>query len=147
MKIKIGWYLVCFTLFFVLCGCVSNRSANPKNHKIADVTNGEWVLLSVRDDVQSEFTSPGSEHTPTLQMDNDEKYSGFDGCNRFYGKYILSGDSIKFDLPVSTLKACLDNQSIDQILHSAFEQITNYSIEQNKLILKKHSEPLIIYKK
>lgn len=145
---KIGLYFAFFALFWGLNGCVSQRS---KNHvpvdKEAVLTTGKWLLVSVRDGSQGNIEYPGPNSVPTLQLDKEGKYSGYDGCNNFHGNCTFSGDSIVFESAISTLKACLDEQLLDDLLRSALEEITNYSVEGNQLILKKHSESFIIFRR
>ncbi|MDR2920581.1 MAG: META domain-containing protein [Tannerella sp.] len=146
---KIGLYFTFLALFWGLNSCVSQRS--NKSHVAVDkeavLTTGEWLLVSVRNDIQGNVKYPSPDRLPTLQVDKDGKYSGYDGCNNFHGNCTFSGDSIVFKSAISTLKACLDEQLVDDLLRSAFEEITNYSVEGNQLILKKHSESFIIYKR
>lgn len=145
---NIGLYVAFFALFWGLNSCVSQRSESqmPVNKETV-LTAGKWQLVSVRNSIQGNIKYPEPDRVPTLQIDNDGKYSGYDGCNNFHGKCTFSRDSIAFESGISTLKACLDEKLVDDLLRSAFKEITNYSVEGNQLILKKHSEPFIIYRR
>lgn len=143
---KTACYLVLCSLFILLAnGCASKRISDHTTN--SDITTGEWILVSVRASIRHDFLSPELEYMPTLKIGDNGTYSGFDSCNRFSGKLVLGNDSIKFFPAISTLKACLDNFDVDNLLRTAFELVDNYSIKGDKLYLKKDSESMIIYRR
>lgn len=142
MKKTVFYFLYSFSVFMI-CGCVSKQASG--NTASLNITEREWILVSVRADIQHNFLFPKLEHIPTLRIEKDDLYRGYDGCNNFEGNLIIVGDSIRFAPAVSMLKGCLDNDGVDNLLRTAFEQINNYSIEKNQLHLKKDSESLIIF--
>lgn len=140
---KATFYFLCCISVFIVCGCVSKRAAGNTANLV--ISEREWILVSVRADVQDDFLFPKLEHMPTLWIDKEDLYRGYDSCNNFGGNLTIVGDSIRFAPAVSTLKGCLDNEGVDNLLRMAFEQINNFSIEKNQLYLKKDSKSLIIY--
>lgn len=141
---KISLYITCMLLLLVIYGCASKRAAGAAT---ADLMANEWVLVSLRADVHSDFVSPTLERMPVLRFDKADTYSGNDGCNGFQGDLTITGDAIHFAPGISTLRACLDIQGVDGLLRQVFEQTTHFSIEKNQLQLKKGTETLAVFKK
>lgn len=72
----------------------------------ATVANTYWKLIEVGG---RSVRVPQHIAEPNLRLDPVEKRaSGSTGCNRFFGGYQLSGDSLRFDALGSTRRACLD---------------------------------------
>lgn len=66
---------------------------------------------------------------------NDNRVSGFSGCNTFMGTYILeSGNRIKFSKMASTRKACPIAAIDESELLNVFEMAEYYTIHDGKLM-------------
>jgi len=143
---KIVFYIIGnFLILLLVTGCVSKRVVN--NATDLDIASGEWTLISLRTNSHDDFLFPKLERMPTLKVDRKgASYGGYDSCNNFSGIIELKNDSIKFTAAISTLRGCMDNLGVDNLLRTAFEQINNYSINNKELHLKKDSVSMIIYK-
>lgn len=124
------------------------------NQAILDTFNLNCELMSIRINPLKELVFPLKDANPTLHI-NDEKYSGFGVCNSFYGKCTKEGNTIRFTGYTSTMKNCIGNygyfeplsgNEIEYLVSSTLTAINNFSIEKNKLILKKDSNILMIYR-
>lgn len=64
---------------------------------------------------------------PSLTIENDNTYSGTDGCNRLFGTYEIEGASIVFEPPASTMMFC---EGVDTwLLNMASGRIDGDSLE------------------
>jgi heat shock protein HslJ len=111
-------------------------------------------LMIIKINTSKQLVFPLKDARPTLNL-SDGKYSGFNVCNSFYGNLAKEGNAIKFKGFTSSTKNCigdygfvesLTGNDIENLVYRLLSEIDNYSIEQNKLILKKDSDVLMIYK-
>ena len=113
-----------FTLMFaVAMGCApsgapepppSGETAEPSTAAAPDtgarmssttLESTHWTLL----DVGGRPASGTADNVPDLRLNAAEKQAGGStGCNRFFGPYTLSGDSLRFGNLASTMRACLE---------------------------------------
>ena len=77
-----------------------------------------------------------NDKAPYLEL-NSKKASayGFGGCNRFFGSYETSGNSLKFGAMGATRMACPEGMDEEQELFTALGATTRYEIHGSKLML------------
>ena len=71
---------------------------------------------------------------PQLRFE-EERVSGNDGCNNFFGGYTLDGDSLKFGLLGSTRMACPQIEGFELVFNKMLSMTTRYRISGNRLDL------------
>lgn len=67
-----------------------------------------------------------------ITFDKKGHYHGFDGCNRFWGKFHAKAGKFKANQPAITKKQCLDN---DNDLIELYLKVKRYNINDDELIL------------
>ena len=85
-----------------------------------------------------------------LTMSFDEKsnkVSGFAGCNRFSGTYIIKKDSIAFSRIISTKMYCEKTQNIEDLMFKYLSKVNSFSLQENTLVLKNGTINLLTAKK
>lgn len=82
---------------------------------------------------------------PTLIFhEEDNRLSGFAGCNNYFSTYTISGVEIKFDKTGSTRKLCPD-MSVENVFLKLLPEVARYEIVKKELYLyDKNDEVLIL---
>ncbi len=83
-----------------------------------------------------------------LQLNAENRYAAFAGCNNMMGGYELKEDAlrIKFTKGASTLMACTD-MTIEQEFAEMIEKVDNYSLNgENMSLNKARMAPLARFK-
>ena len=108
------------------------------NSNLQTDINGTYHIKSINDHDMSETEL-------TLIFDkNDQKISGFSGCNRFTGNYTLDKNSIKVGPLASTKKMCPEaNNSFETEMLDALSKANNIRFHNDTLELLKDKEVLI----
>lgn len=138
--------LLCFCLLFNFGACttyqnidnylVDKKIYNTPTHTdpvVEKIHSCKWKLSKLGS-YPSLLFDP--KHTPYLQIHNDGRFSGYSGCNSFFGKYTLKENLINFGSITSSASYCTETASLENIVLNTFRDIDNYSIEDNKLLLK-----------
>lgn len=79
-----------------------------------------------------------SSKMPFLQLNTDDRYAAYAGCNNMMGGYELKENvlRIKFTKGASTMMACPDMET-EQEFAEMLEKVDNYSINGNQMTLNK----------
>lgn len=148
MKTKIvAICLLAITAF----GCKSTKNSNTDmttdkaSEGIFDVS---WNMTTLEGkDLENSIQNGKTIHFTLHSEDN--RFSGFSGCNNFSGTYTLeTGNRISFSQIASTRMACPDSKIDEQEILDVFNLVDNYSISGNTLTLNKAKRaPLAVFKK
>ena len=69
------------------------------------------------------------EREPHLVLSSEEnRVSGFSGCNSLSGSYTLNGDSIGFSPMASTMMACADGADVERAFFAALERVRTWRL-------------------
>ena len=112
------------TLLLVL-GCADT---GQDSHK--PFLSTTWNLVEMNN---REIQHPGPQ-IPHMHFE-EEKVTGNDGCNNFFGGYTLDGNSLKFGMLASTRMACPQINDFDIEFNKVISMTTSYRISGNKLEL------------
>ncbi len=107
-----------------------NKQMDATEYRLTGV---RWKLTELMGQVVP-ATEP--DMTPYLQFDEENRVSGFAGCNQFTGTYQTQGLSLSFKPLASTEKACL-NGSIEEQFLNTIQGIDNYTVNESGLIFYK----------
>lgn len=107
-----------------------NKQAAVTEYKLTGV---RWKLTELMGQAIA-VTEP--DLTPYLEFGEDNRVSGFAGCNQFTGAYEVRGLSLSFKPMATTQKACLNASVEDQFLQS-IQGIDNYTVNESGLALYK----------
>jgi copper homeostasis protein (lipoprotein) len=93
----------------------------------------QWALLELNGKT---ITVKVNDKAPYLEL-NSKKASayGFGGCNRFFGSYETSGQSVTFGAMGATRMACPEGMDQEQELFAMLGTVTRYEIHGSKLML------------
>jgi heat shock protein HslJ len=97
----------------------------------AGLLNTYWRLSEL--DGQQVVTPAGARELHVVLRPENQRVSGFSGCNRFTGGYVLAGDSLKFDQVAGTMMACAGDMDIEKRFLAALPQVARWRIEGETL--------------
>ena len=81
---------------------------------------------------------------PTLIFhENDNRLTGFAGCNNYFSTYTISGKEIKFDKTGSTRKLCPD-MSVEDVFFKLLPEVARYEVVKKELYLYDKSDTVLI---
>lgn len=123
----------------VLEGCGSYIT----DYRLHDI----WVLEEMKGTSVSKDDFSGRD-VPNMEVNiNDNRFSGFSGCNRMTGSLFYENDVLRFTQVASTRMACPGMEKETEFL-SALQSVTSYTVENNRLYLSNGSnENVLVFKK
>jgi len=106
-----------------------------------------WVLEEMKGATVSKEDFNGTD-VPNMEVNiNNNKFSGFSGCNRMTGTLFYEKDVLRFTQVASTRMACPNMEKESEFL-TALQSSTTYEVENNRLYLSNGSEEnLLVFKK
>ncbi|MER3375631.1 MAG: META domain-containing protein [Allomuricauda sp.] len=124
---------------FALEGCGSYVT----DYRLHDI----WVLEEMDGKTVSKEDFNGKD-VPNMEINiNNNRFSGFSGCNRMTGSLFFEKDLLRFTQVAGTRMACPDMGKESEFLKN-LQAITKYSIANNRLYLSNGSqENLLVFKK
>lgn len=84
---------------------------------------------------------PEGAERPFLQL-RDGQASGYAGCNRFFGRYTLSDDSLRFEGIAATRMYCPERMTVEDAFMSVLDQVDGYELKKGGLKLFKAGQVL-----
>jgi heat shock protein HslJ len=139
--------LTAFTIYS--CGTTKQNEAMDNADASANsITEVYWKLETLEGKNVSTSEIRGKEIGFTL-AENDNRITGFAGCNNFFGNFTLeAGNSIKFLALGSTRMACPDLTFNESEFLKIFELADNYTINGHTLSFNVgKGSPLAVFKK
>lgn len=123
----------------VLEGCGSYIT----DYRLHDI----WVLEEMQGAPVSKKDFNGND-VPNMEINiNNNKFSGFSGCNRMNGSVFYEKDVLRFTQVASTRMAC-SNMEMETEFLKALQRSTKHKVENNRLYLSNGSkENLLVFKK
>ena len=98
----------------------------------ASLENTDWKLILLGDSPVN--VSPQKQ--PHFLLDSTTKrVSGFGGCNRLVGNYLLDGDHLAFGQTAGTMMACLEGMEMEKVFLELFSQVNSWKIKGQRLEL------------
>ena len=117
----------------ILAACQPSRTASSDVAFRTSVAGVDWELMEL-----NAKTAPAGAggRRATLRFDADSALvTGFSGCNRFSGGYVIDGDSLRFGPLVMTRMACTDGMELERDLSTALEATRRYELSSTQLKL------------
>ena len=119
-----------FLLIFLLLFSFGFAKKRQKNEPARPVVDTYWVLYAV----QQEVISCTSEMPPYIIFESSGHYSGYTGCNRFFGSYRLTPKKLTMDYAGATKMLCFAQQEIESAFMKMLRQEAwDYKIEKDTL--------------
>lgn len=124
--------LVTLTLSLGACA-VTERSERVAGAAAVPLADTQWSLATLAGRM---LGNDGPAITLQLQSQNP-RITGFAGCNRMFGGYLLDGDQLKFDQVGATKMACLEEarMQLEQDYFQMLTQVAGWKIDGSTLLL------------
>lgn len=114
---------------------VSRVAAAPKTDAPA-VTDARWVLVKLRG--ESATLGAGGKAPFFTLTAQEQRISGFAGCNQMTGGYQLDGNKLSFSKSAMTMRACPEGMDLEREVGKALDETRSYEISAD--VLRLHSE-------
>lgn len=125
---KIARTFLLISLLFLSCG----SSKMQKNGTYRPFIDTYWVLYAI----QQEAVSVTNDIPPYILFDSSGRYSGYTGCNHFFGNYKLTSNKLTLDYAGATRKLCLNTQELESsFLKMLKMEIRSFKIEKDTLLI------------
>ncbi len=132
------WNAAILSAGFALCAaCGQKPPAEPPSQSAAststNITGRDWVLVALGD-----RTAPfgPQQQPPTLRLTPaDFRAAGFAGCNRYFAKYSLRGDSLTFESPGATKMFCASAADLENAFLAMLPEVVTYQMRDTVLTL------------
>lgn len=115
---------------------IEKKIADQAGVKVFSILGTKWQLVELNG---KPVTNKDAKIKPYfLQLNKDNRFAAFAGCNSMMGQYELNQETmkIKFSKVAATLMACQDME-IEQDFAKVIETVDNYSLSGNSLSLNK----------
>lgn len=114
---------------------ISNQYKSSKE-VVYTIKDTKWKLVELNGKAIENKNK--SSKMPFLQLNADDRYAAYAGCNNMMGGYELKENAlrIKFTKGASTMMACPDMET-EQEFAKMLETVDNYSIKGNQMTLNK----------
>ena len=135
-RIKISCLLFICCLAVVSC---QTKPAGAQQNQTEGLSNSSWELTSINN--RQVITSSISEGVYITFEPNENRVSGFAGCNRFFGNYRLgeSGE-LTFDAIGSTKMMC-NNMAIETEFLNVLHKVNRYEQDGRTRAHGQHHKP------
>jgi heat shock protein HslJ len=124
---KYGFYPIALIIFVLVCTCAGNRI-----QKISVLSDHKWKLVEI-DGKSIAYT--GERHPYAVFNPADSQVYGSGGCNRFSGRYLVTGQKIAISEVISTKMACMETDYENDFFR-ILESSDEYIISGDSLLLK-----------
>ncbi len=136
------------SLFILVLALASSCAVQNRCAKGVDCLAGtEWTLQTLSlDGVAVDLVGDA----PTLRFDANGEINGFTGCNRYFGAYQLTDESLVLDPKGSTKAFCQESMEVEKAFLEALLLVKDYEFgegETLKLISADDSMTMTLAKK
>lgn len=115
------------------CYRSSTKESTGDAEAATRLTDTEWHFV----EVEGEPAGVGAGGKPATLMlaTTDRRASGFAGCNRMTGGYVVEGSKLQFTKMAMTLMACAEGMELESRIGAVLEQTRGFKISGNTLEL------------
>ena len=99
--------------------------------------NSYWKLTRLAGEPVT--LAPGQREPYLVLQAQDRKLTGYAGCNRMIGSYVLEGDGLRFSQTATTKMACMKGMDTEQAFLVTLDQVRHWQIEGEHLTLADES--------
>ncbi|MDR1985199.1 MAG: META domain-containing protein [Prevotellaceae bacterium] len=104
------------------------KREDAHNQKDWSFENTKWILKTIDGEEIETLPKPAY-----ITFSENDKMSGYSGCNGFSGSYYLSGDILKLDNIITTQRGCL-NKNPEKQFYAVLSRTDACVVVGNKLI-------------
>ena len=92
-----------------------------------------WKLTELEGEV---IESPaGAREIHLVMQSENQRVTGFSGCNRMMGRYVLDGDAVRFAQMGGTMMACVSGMDTERKFLAMFTRVMRWEISGEALQL------------
>jgi putative lipoprotein len=124
------------TLALTIGGCATPRVSETVAAAAAvPLVNTDWRLTRLGERILD--NPPGADAVRLQLQAQNPRITGFAGCNRLFGGYLLNGDQLKFAQVGATRMACLDESrmELERDFFQMLTQVSGWKIDGSSLQL------------
>lgn len=99
----------------------------------SSLENTHWRLVQLDTHNMSEIELQRAPHL--IFQPDQQRVSGFAGCNQMTGSYETNGEKLKFSQMAGTMMACAQGMDLEQNFHKALAEVTGWRVVGTKLEL------------
>lgn len=110
----------------------------------AQLLNTYWKLTQLGELV---ITTPQDAREMHFVMHaENQRVTGFSGCNQMMGAYVLDGSALRFERMGGTMMACVSNMDLEPRFLGMFGQVVSWDIQGETLqLLDANRKPLATF--
>jgi len=103
---------------------VAATTSTPRS--TAQLLNTHWKLTQLGEQV---ITTPQDKREIHFVLHAENlRVSGFSGCNRMMGSYVLEGANLRFEQMAGTMMACVPDMELEKKFLAMFSQVAHWEI-------------------
>ena len=122
----------CTLILLLLAGCSPNGAiVSQDGLTLVDTT---WIIESINEEPLNVQVF--------IKLDEDNRLSGFAGCNRFFSDFTSGENQLKFGLVGSTKMMCPDMET-EKLVFSVIDRTRTYKIKEDTLQLLDEKKQLL----
>lgn len=132
--VLLTWAIAANLVLTIAAGCAT-QGTNVSGASSVPLAGTHWRLTQLGELV---VDTPAGNSPVGLQLQpQNAKATGFAGCNRMFGGYALSNDTLRFEQMGATKMACVDESrmQIEQRYLEMFSNVARWSITGSQLLL------------
>ncbi|MBB6612434.1 META domain-containing protein [Pontibacter sp. Tf4] len=139
---RLGYFWGILLLITVIAGCKTIRPAEPAAGD-ETIVDAYWMLLSLEGQSPQAPNNTREAYIRLQETENDLK--GNTGCNTIFGKYELSGKSVRFRNIGATRMMCPDMEQETKFLQM-LERVDSFEVAGEILTLFAGSEAVATFR-
>ncbi len=133
-----------FSAFILYSGSSAQDTITPPNDDMNNqfeqtLIHGKWILSEIDGTPIMKYSSDGM---PFIEFKSEnQRISGFAGCNNFFGKYQVTDKGIiSFSEIGATKKYCAERMETEKIFFNILSKRHYIEITENRLIFKSKAQ-------
>ena len=131
-------FLAMIMVLAAIGSCGSSEKKINDTEIVESYPNGNYKIGLIKD------SNEASSELTIIFNDSLKTVSGYSGCNRFNGTYILDGSKIKFDQLVSTKMSCPEEKNeVESKMIEALADVNSFILEEETLTLMKNEKNML----
>jgi heat shock protein HslJ len=129
--------LLLLVLVYLLQGCSQTVITQEPSFSIT----GSWQLIQIN---EQPVDWSDAQAKPGLTVSDDNRVSGFSGCNQFFGQLSIQGNQLVIEKMGMTRKMCLSSDMfIEDTISAVLPKWSSYQLTNSQLVLANGENRLV----
>jgi heat shock protein HslJ len=137
---SLALFLVIAAAAIASAACTNDNLLSPS--ALTTVRGTEWSLVELNGTAVAT-----SGRNLTLLLADNNRATGFAGCNQFSGSYSLASDSLRFSAMAMTRMFCAETADLEQGYVAALESTRAYRVSETRLELLSDQRLVAVFEK